>query len=98
MNGAKNVTATFPYAHMAKVNSSSRLCDTLAEAVTWAAPTDTILARDVTFGENLTISSKAVTLLGGRNAWYQPLNAWTNLQGILSIRGGSLTVERLVIK
>jgi hypothetical protein len=96
MDDDQQVTVTFPYAHKAKV--SSHLCDTLAEALTYVSPTDTILARDVTFGENLTISGKSLTLLGGRDAWYQPINALTTLQGILTIQGGSLTVDKLTVK
>jgi len=60
---------------------------------------DTIYGRAVTFTEDVTLSgSKTVTLLGGRDAWYQPQNAWTTLQGKLMIQGGSLKVERLMIK
>jgi hypothetical protein len=93
------VTATFPYAHMAKVNSSGQRYDTLADTLSHAAGTDTILARDVTFNEYLTISgNKTVTLLGGRDAWYNPLNADTVLQGSLTVQSGSLTVDKLVIK
>ena len=99
MNGARNVTVTFPYSFMAKVSSSNQGYDSLALAYGNAGPLDTIYGRAVTFTEDFTLSgSKAITLLGGRDAWYLPQNAWTTLQGILAIRGGSLTVERLVIK
>jgi hypothetical protein len=98
MSDNQNITVTFPYAHKARVNSNQHPCETLAEALTYVRDPDTILARDVTFGENLTISSKALTLLGGRDAWYQPLNAWTTLQGMLTIQWGSLTVDKLSIR
>jgi len=97
MNGATNVTAIFPYAYMAKVNSSGNRFDTLAEALTGAQAADTILARDVTFPGDLTIN-KIINLTGGLSAWYLPLNAWTTLQGKLSIQSGSLTVDKLVVK
>jgi hypothetical protein len=99
MNGAKNVTVTFPYSPMAKVKSTNYRCDSLALAYGNAAALDTIYGRAVTFTENFTLSgTKAFTLLGGRDAWYQPLNAWTTLQGILTIQNGSLTVENLIIE
>jgi hypothetical protein len=99
MNGAQNVTVTFPYSFMAKVSSTNQGYDSLALAYGNAGPVDTIYGRAVTFTEDFNLSgSKAISLLGGRDAWYGPSNAWTTLQGILAIRGGSLIVERLVIK
>ena len=98
MDGAKDVTATFPYAHMAKDNSSGLLYDTMAEALLHAAATDTILARDVTFGEDMTIVGKIITLSGGLSPWYLPQNAWTTLSGKLTVQSGQLTVDRLVVK
>jgi hypothetical protein len=99
MTGDRNVTVTFPYTPKAKVKSTNYRCDSLALAYGNAAALDTIYGRAVTFTENFTLSgSKAVTLLGGRDAWYQPLNAWTTLLGTLAIRGGSLTVENLIIR
>jgi hypothetical protein len=96
-NGATDVTATFPYAYMAKVDSTTHCFDSLTGALADAGTTDTILARDVTFTGDLTIN-KIITLTGGLSPWYLPLNSWTTLQGLLSIQSGSLTVERLVIK
>jgi hypothetical protein len=98
MDDNRKVTATFPYAHMATVNSTGIRYDSLAEALTSAKEMDTILSRDVTFIENLTLSGKAITLDGGVSAWYKPQNAWTTLQGMLTIQSGSLTVDKLVIK
>jgi len=99
MDGAKAVTATFPYAYMSKVSSSGTRYDSLIEALSGAAATDTILARDVTFTGDLTLAGKNLTLTGGLNAWYLPQNAWTTLQGgRLTVQSGSLTVDRLVIK
>jgi hypothetical protein len=98
MDGAKDVTATFPYAYMARVNSSGNRYDTLTEALANAAASDTILARDVAFPGDLTIN-KIITLTGGLSAWYLPLNAWTTLSGgRLTIQSGQLTVDKLVIR
>ena len=96
--GPQGAGATFPYVAMAKVNSSGLRYDTLADALSHTAGTDAILARDVTFGENLTIIGKAITLDGGLSGLYLSQNAWTTLQGILTIQSGSLTVDRLVVK
>jgi hypothetical protein len=99
MNGDKPVTATFPYAYMAKVNSSGSRVDTLVEAYSGAAASDTILARDVTFTGDLTLNGgKAITLDGGLSTSYTPQNAWTTLQGILTLGTGTLTVDRLIVK
>lgn len=97
MDGAKDVTATFPYAYMAKLTNGNRY-DTLTEALTNAATIDTILARDVTFTGDLTLINKIITLTGGLSAWYLPQNAWSILNGKLILQSGSLTVEKLVIK
>jgi hypothetical protein len=99
MNAAQNVTATFAYSNMARVNSTGNGYDSLTLAYGNTGTTDTIYSRAVNFTENLTLSgNKAVTLLGGRDAWYQPQNAWTTLQGGLTIQNGSLTVDNLVIE
>ena len=66
MNGDKPVTATFPYAFMARVNSSQVRYDSLAQAYAGAAASDKILARDVTFIENLILGGgKTITLSRG---------------------------------
>jgi hypothetical protein len=99
MNGDQLVTATFPYVAMAKVNSTGTRYDTLLQAYTGAAATDTILARDVTFTENLTLNGgKAITFDGGLSTSYAPQNAWTTLHGILTLGTGSLTVDRLILQ
>lgn len=99
MNGIQNVTLTFPYAFMSKVISSNHGFESLNLAYGDASPVDSIYGRAVTFTEDLTLGgNKAITLLGGRDAWYLPLDAWTTLQGKLTIQGGSLSVERLAIK
>lgn len=99
MNGDKNVTATFPYSAMAKVNSTGNGYESLLAAYGNAGATDTIFGRAVTFAENLILGSgKKISLLGGRDAWYLPQNQVTTLKGQLTVRSGSLNVERLVIR
>jgi hypothetical protein len=99
MSSDRNVTVTFPYSPMAKLNSSGYRCDSLLEAYGHALSTDIVFGRAVTFTENFTLGNgKAITLMGGRDAWYQPQNAWTTLQGNLSVQSGSLIVERLSIR
>jgi hypothetical protein len=99
MDGVRNVIATFPYAYMAKLNSSGGRYDTLIEALSNAAATDTILARDVTFTGGLTLMGKNITLSGGLSPWYLSQNAWTTLSGgSLTVQSGLLVVDRIVIK
>ena len=99
MSSDLNVTVSFPYSFMSKVSSTNQGYDSLTLAYGNAGPVDTIYGRAVTFTEDFTLGGdKAITFLGGRDAWYLPQNAWTTLQGILAIQNGSLTVERLVIQ
>ena len=99
MNGDRNVTATFPYSAMARVFSTGSGYESLIAAYGNAGATDSVYSRAVTFTEDLTLGSgKLITLLGGRDAWYDPRNDVTTLKGQLTIRSGSLTVERLVIR
>jgi hypothetical protein len=99
MSGNQNLTVTFPYSPMARIDSTGQGFESLPLAYGSAAQVDTIYGRAVTFTEDFTLGgSKAVTLLGGRDAWYLQQNAWTTLQGVLAIQGGSLTVDSLVIK
>ncbi len=98
MNSDRSVTVTFPYSFMARVSSTNQGFESLATAYGNAGAVDTIYCRAVAFAENVTLgNSKAITLLGGRDAWYQPLNAWTVLQG-LTIQGGSLVADHLEIR
>ncbi len=99
MNGNRVVTATFPYSSMAKVNSTGTGYESLALAYAGAAASDTILARDVTFSEAVVLNgSKAITLSGGLDAYYAPLNAWTIISGSLTVSQGSVNVNRLEIR
>ena len=99
MSSDLNVIITFPYSSMAKVDSSGYSCDSLALAYNNAGVNDIIYARAVTFTENLTMNNpKTISVLGGCDAWYLPQNDWTVLHGVLTLGGGSLTADRLVVK
>ena len=52
-----------------------------------------VIVRKFTLG-----GAKAIVMDGGLSTSYAPLNAWTTLQGILTIQKGSLTVDRLIVK
>ncbi len=99
MTGDMLVTATFPYSSKAKVDSTGTGYDTLSLAYGGAGATDTILARDVTFSEALVLDSgKTITLSGGLDAYYAPLNAWTTIDGSLTVSQGTITADRLEIR
>lgn len=99
MNGVQNITVTFPYSFMARVDSSSQGCESLAQAYSYAGPVDTIFGRACTFTEDVVLSqNKSVVFLGGLDAWYQRQDNWTILQGKLTIQSGTLKVVRLVIR
>lgn len=99
ITGDTAVSLLFPYAAKIKVHSTDQGYETLTQAYAAAGSADTIYCRAVSFTENILMNgNKAITLLGGRDAWYQPQNAWTTLEGMLTIQGGSLNPERLVVK
>ena len=97
----RNVTATFPYSSMAKVNSTSTGFEGLGLAYGGSAATDTIFARAVTFptADWLMNAAKTITLKGGRDAYYADLSGqYSILSGKLSINNGKLIAEKLKIK
>ncbi len=99
MNGAQNITVTFPYSYKAKVSSSNQGYEPLVQAYGNAGSVDTLYGRAVIFTEDFTLGdSKVVKFFGGRDAWYEPQDAWTSLLGNLTIQRGSLATERLMIK
>ena len=91
-----DVTATFPYAYMVKIDSGNRY-DTLAEALTNAASTDTIKARAVTFDEGpITFSSgKNISLYGGFDNYYATASGYSLIKGGLKV---GMAGSRLNIK
>jgi len=90
------VTATFPYAYMASINSGNRY-DTLAAALTNAASTDTIKTRGVTFDEGpVTFNNgKVISLYGGFDNYYASASGYSAIKGKLNVGGSG---SRLNIK
>jgi len=92
------ITATFPYSSMAKVTSSETGYESLVSAYNYAAATDTIQARAVTFiegsaGSAVTLNdSKTINLFGGLDAYYSATGGHTTIRNALEIRSGRLNV------
>jgi pseudomonalisin len=71
----------------------------LQEAYDAAAAGATIQARDLEFAQNVTCSKGiAVHLEGGYNADFTSNSGFTTLNGVLTLRGGSLTVKGVAVK
>jgi len=99
MDERKYVTATFNSPNKVKILNGASY-ETISDGYEAANSGDVIMLVQDTFNSDLTLSlNKAVTLSGG---WYPDFNGLTGLysylQGILTISGGSLTVENIVIK
>lgn len=100
------VTGTFAGAYKAKISGGAGY-DTLTLAQSNAGDNAIILARElfdttattvVPFTENLTIT-KPLVLKGGYDAGFSSnTGLYSTLSGLLTISGGSLSVENLVIK
>ena len=105
INSDTSIIATFPYSYMARVESlvaPNNGYDSLASAYGAAAMTDTIKARAVIFSEGtITFNGgKSIKLLGGLDAYYQPvIGNFTTIKGILKIggNGGKLSVNGVKI-
>jgi hypothetical protein len=85
------VTATFPYALMAQINSGTKY-DTLADAYTYAASTDTFKTRGgvgvPAFEGPVTFSgSKVITLFGGFDTYYTTPSGYSTIKGRLNVGG-----------
>jgi uncharacterized repeat protein (TIGR02543 family) len=101
MDTARNVGIVFTkdIAHMTRIGDSSVYYPTLQEAYDNAPAGGTIKAWGAHFTENLaTDQEKAVTFLGGYNSGYTGNASVTVLLGTLTIKTGTLTVDRLVIR
>lgn len=99
MDERKYVTATFNSPNKVKILNGASY-ETISDGYEAANSGDVIMLVQDTFNSDLTLNlNKAVTLSGG---WYPDFNGLTGLysylQGILTISGGSLTVENIVIK
>lgn len=100
LDAPKGTDVTFPYSSMAKINLGTGF-ESLAQAYVNAAVSDTIKARAVTFPlEDLLLNSgKAITIMGGLDAYYVVQSGqYSTLSGKLTVGTGSVTVDKLVIK
>lgn len=92
------VTATFPYAYMAQINAGTKY-DSLDEAYTNAAATDTIKLRGVPFDTPVTFSGgKIITLYGGFDNYYQTPSGSSTIQGPLTVRSGMVIPKGINVK
>lgn len=102
MTGDRGVTATFDkdLAHMVRINSLAPSYFSILQAAYDVAPDDSVIeAWAVDFTGGLTINRNiAVELKGGFNSDYSHNTDATMLNGMLIIRNGKVTVERLFIK
>lgn len=99
MDNSKRVTATFNAPYKVKILNGASYA-TIADAYAAAGSGATLqLAQDTFTGDLVLNLNKSVTLSGG---WYADFHGLTglysDLQGILTISSGSLTVENLVVK
>jgi hypothetical protein len=103
LTGDVSVTATFEdLGHSVYIPGEppgSGYYSTLQEAYNGAPAGATIEAWDISYVENLECGQdKGVTIKGGYDTGYGAQVGITTLDGTLTIRRGSLTVERLVVK
>jgi len=83
-----------------KINSPEAAYYRIMDAYNSGASPQSILARTITLEENLDFASnKTVNLRGGYNCDFNAKNGFTTINnGRMLIRGGSVTVENLIIK
>ena len=97
MNTDTSVTATFTVQDNVKVNGSSY--GTLNSAYLAADGGATILARDLTFVEDLLLNrGSSIALQGGYVAGFGSHTGYTTLQGVLTISTGSVVLDNFKIK
>lgn len=102
MDMNNTVTATFDYVMPVKVVSTGQGFNLIQEAFTAITTGGTIMAREHTFTETSLVLNKpglAIVFKGGYNTGYMG-NAgyYSSLQGRLTIQGGTLMVEQLIIE
>jgi hypothetical protein len=92
------LTATFEL-KPARIVASLLYFTSLQEAYAGTESNDVIQTKAVTFEEDLTVNgSRAVTIRGGYGAAYTTNGGYGTLQGRLTIQGGQIVVDRLVIR
>jgi hypothetical protein len=83
----------------AKNSTTSTSYATLQNAYTAANPNQTIMLQNFVFSQDLNLGTeKTVTLSGGYNCDYSSHAGLTSLNGSLTIKGGRVIVENLIIK
>jgi predicted CXXCH cytochrome family protein len=102
MNGTQNVSVKFDIKpSFWQPSWVSPYPTTLTEAFSRAATNSTLMMKAVTITENVVFDqiNKTVDLKGGFDAAYSPNpSGYTTIQGSLTIKNGTLRVERVVIK
>jgi hypothetical protein len=71
----------------------------IQDAYNNAEANDVILAKNVTSTENQTfVATKAVSLKGGYDNGFNPTSVFTTINGNMTIIGGTVTIEKIIIK
>ena len=97
MDSPKTVTASFGLIPDARIGTTPYA--TLSSAYSDITEGGEILARAMTFNENLNLNRGVTfTLRGGYADDYGSVTGYTVLNGVLTIGSGRLTLERLVVK
>jgi PKD repeat protein len=82
-----------------KIDGTSEYYGTLQAAYAAAQNNDTILMRDEAYTENLVLNEdKSVTLKGGYGCDYATKTGMSILNGNITIDGGTITIEDIVIQ
>jgi VWFA-related protein len=98
MNAARNVSAAFTLAPMAKNATTNTPYSTLAAALSTALPGAEIRVLDVHHGGPVSLD-KAINLKGGWDARYQGKSGVSStLDGDFTVLGGNSTVEAVDVK
>jgi uncharacterized repeat protein (TIGR02543 family) len=101
MSGSQNAAIVFTrdLIHLARIGDSSSYYPTLQAAYDMAPAGGSVKIWGTSFTENLAADqNKAVTFAGGYNGGYTSNASLTVLKGVLKIKRGALTVDRLVIR
>ncbi|MDK9717829.1 MAG: Ig-like domain-containing protein [Trichlorobacter sp.] len=97
MDADKSVTATFTVQNNVKVNGTSY--GTLNNAYLAAGDGATLMARDLTFTEDLLLNRGiGIVLQGGYADGFGSHTGYTTLHGVLTVSSGSVVLDNLKIK
>jgi parallel beta-helix repeat protein len=93
------VTATFTPVPLVQIVGTTTPYASFAAALTDAAGSSTLRARDVVFSEDLALNRTLdIILFGGFRDDFTTVDGFTGLQGTLTLGLGSLTVDGLAIR